>query len=635
MKHGGQEPAVTSGSEILKQTITGLLADKSRARPATVAYRTLGRDGWIDVTFDAHARRVVRVGLALQAAGVGRGDRICIIGDVSPEWMIADAATIAIGAITVGAYFTSSPEELDYYLEDSGACLLFVGTATQLAIAARSPRALGLSRIVVLDPDWQAAPGDPANACAVAAFEGAPVADPLAVLANWAALALPSDIVSLGYTSGTTGKPKGVINTHVNLLGGSLANLAAIPSAYEQETRVAVHLPLSHIVARVQAACYPLISECVPHFGRSSASYEETVRLTRPHYFVAPPRFFQRFAATILNHVNASPAAERADYRLALSISRRVLKDRQTRPTRNDPFLAELHDACQRRVFAPLLSVVGFDELRTVVTASAPMPSDVMTLWQLWGVNLKEAYGQTETVGANIAQREDWLPAGTIGSPIDDPAWETRVAENGEMIVRGPGVTQGYWNNPEATAEALRDGWLYTGDIVEVQKNGQFKLIDRRKEIIKTINGKTISPTQIENELRGSPYIAEAAVIGEGRKYLTALIEVDPTVGLRWAQEVDPTIRTYADLSGSPKVKEALWAEVLKANRRLARAEQVKDFTILPEELTPEIGVVTPTRKKKRRAIAERYATLIASMYDETETELLERALGKKLARSK
>lgn len=635
MKHGTEPPSAALGAEILNQTIPGLLARKCRARPEAVAYRRLGPEGWSDVSFADYVQKVVRLGASMQAGGVGRGDRVCIMGDVSPEWMIADIATISMGAITVGVYFTSSPEELDYYIEDSGACLLFVGSATELAIAARARKALALNQIVVLDPDWQASAEDPANALSIGDFLGAPFSAPLEMLAEWADRAAPSDIVSLGYTSGTTGKPKGVINTHVNLLGGALANLLSAPDAYQRETRVAVHLPLSHIVARVQSGCFPLVSECVPHFGASSASYEETVRQTRPQYFVAPPRFFQRFAATIVSHVNQGTTAERANYRLALTISRRVLKERQTRPERPDPFLAALYQACQEQVFTPLLRLVGFDQLRTAITASAPMPADVMTLWQLWGVNLKEAYGQTETVGSNIAQNEDWLPAGTIGAPIQDPAWETRVDENGEMLVRGPGVTQGYWNNPAATAEALRDGWLHTGDIVEVQKNGQYKLIDRSKEIIKTINGKTISPTQIENELRGSPYIAEAAVIGEGRKYLTALIEVDPTVGFRWAQEVDPAIASYADLSASARVKELLWAEVHKANRRLARAEQIKDFTILPEELTPEIGVVTPTRKKKRRAIAERYAPLIAAMYDDSETELLERALGKKSLKSK
>ncbi|WP_370241023.1 AMP-dependent synthetase/ligase [Pararhodobacter marinus] len=635
MKHGIETLAETQGAEILQQTIPGLLARKCRARPGAVAYRTLRPEGWCDVTFAEYVQRVVRLGVSMQASGVSRGDRVCIMGDVTPEWMIADIATIALGGITVGVYFTSSPEELDYYIEDAGACLLFVGSATELAVAARAPKAMALSRIVVLDPSWQLSDGDPANAMAIGDFLGASVSEPQKILTDWAAQASPSDIVSLGYTSGTTGKPKGVINTHVNLVGGALANLISTPEAYHRETRVAVHLPLSHIVARVQSACFPMISECVPHFGHSSARYEETVRQTRPHYFVAPPRFFQRFASTIVNHVNESTPSERANYRLAMSISRRVLKDRQARKPRRDPFLAALSQVCQEQVFRPLLSLVGFDQIQTAITASAPMPADVMTLWQLWGVNLKEAYGQTETVGSNIAQGEDWLPAGTIGAPIPDPAWETRVAENGEMLVRGPGVTQGYWNNPEATAEALRDGWLYTGDIVEVQKDGQYKLIDRSKEIIKTINGKTISPTQIENELRGSPYIAEAAVIGEGRKYLTALIEIEPNVGFKWAREVDPAIASYADMSGSVRLKELLWAEVHKANRRLARAEQIKDFTILPEELTPEIGVVTPTRKKKRRAIAERYAQLIAAMYDDSETELLERALGKKSPKGK
>jgi len=628
MKQGKDMMGDLAPDEILNDTIPGLLARKARLHPDAVAYRTLRSDGWRDVSFKDYAAKIARLGASMTAQGIKRGDRVCIIGDVSPDWMIADVATISMGAVTVGVYFTSSPEELDYYIEDSGACLMFAGSATELAIAARSGKATSLTRIVVLDPNWEAGAGDPTNACSMADFLVSPAGPAPDVLDNWAKDAAPSDIISLGYTSGTTGKPKGVINTHVNLLGGSLANLRSMPSAYDKDVRVAVHLPLSHIVARVQSGCYPLISKCIPHFGAATATYEETVKLTRPQYYVAPPRFFQRFAATIVNHVNESSAAEQANYRLAMSISRRVLKSRQSKSGTPDPFLMDLYEVCQTQIFKPLLRLVGFDELDTVITASAPMPSDVMTLWQLWGVNLKEAYGQTETVGSNVAQSGDWLPAGTIGTPIDDPEWQTDVTDNGEMIVRGPGITQGYWNNPEATAEALRDGWLLTGDIVEVQKNGEFKLIDRSKEIIKTINGKTISPTQIENELRGSPYIAEAAVIGEGRKYLTALIEVDPTVGLNWAKEIDAKVQTYADLAHSLAVKEQLWAEVHKANRRLARAEQIKDFAILPEELTPEIGVVTPTRKKKRRQIAERYAEMIAAMYDDTESSLLAKALG-------
>jgi long-chain acyl-CoA synthetase len=236
-------------------------------------------------------------------------------------------------------------------------------------------------------------------------------------------------------------------------------------------------------------------------------------------------------------------------------------------------------------VFLPFLSEIGFDQLTNPYTASAPMPSEVMTLWQLWGLNLKEAYGQTEMVGGNLAQMADWSKAGTVGKPIPDTAWETRLLPDGEMIVRGPGLFAGYWNKPAETQSALRDGWLYTGDVAEVLEDGSYRLIDRKKEIINTSGGKSVSPTQIENELRHSPYISEAAVIGEGKKYLTALIEVDATTTLQWAKSRDKDVRSYADLSRSEVVVRLIEGEVSKANERLARVEQIKAFRIFPEEL--------------------------------------------------
>jgi long-chain acyl-CoA synthetase len=256
------------------------------------------------------------------------------------------------------------------------------------------------------------------------------------------------------------------------------------------------------------------------------------------------------------------------------------------------------------------------------------MPSEVMTLWQVWGLNLKECYGQTEMVGGNIGQMADWSKAGTIGFPISDPAWKTEVLADGEMIVKGPGLFVGYWKKPEETKAALRDGWLYTGDIVEVQKDGAYKLVDRKKEIINTAGGKSISPTQIENELRQSPFISEAAVLGEGKKYLTALIEVDATTMMDWAKVRDSFVHEYADLARSEVVTRLIEGEVAKANRRLARAEQIKAFRILHEELSPDTGVMTPTRKKRRKPLAERYHALIESLYDDTEERLIKNELG-------
>ena len=256
------------------------------------------------------------------------------------------------------------------------------------------------------------------------------------------------------------------------------------------------------------------------------------------------------------------------------------------------------------------------------------MPSELMSLWQLWGLQLKECYGQTELVGANLVQMAEWPEAGTVGVPLHDPAWETAVLEDGEMITRGPGLFIGYWNKPEETKSALRDGWLYTGDIVEVGPTGLFKLVDRKKEIINPSNGKSISPTQIENEIRRSPFISEAAVIGEGKKYLTALIEVDATATMDWVKSRDLKVKKYADLANSEVVVRMIEEEVSKANSRLARAEQIKAFRILPEELSPDTGVMTATRKKRRKQLHERYRSLIDTLYDETEEEMIKSEMG-------
>jgi long-chain acyl-CoA synthetase len=383
---------------------------------------------------------------------------------------------------------------------------------------------------------------------------------------------------------------------------------------------------MSHTVARGQATTLPLIADAVPYFGETTADFAQTIKEVKPTYYMAPPRFYQRFATQILSKVHPAGSAGDQNYTLAMTVAHRALEDRQG--GHEDAFVSKLFAACREQVFLPLLAEVGFDELKVAFTSSAAMPSELMSLWQLWGLQLKECYGQTELVGANLVQMAEWPKAGNVGVPLPDPAWETAVLQDGEMIVRGPGLFAGYWNKPDETKAALRDGWLYTGDIVEVSPEGIFKLVDRKKEIINTSNGKSISPTQIENELRHSPFISEAAVIGEGRKYLTALIEVDATVTMDWAKSRDDKIASYADLAGSEIVNRLIEAEIGKANGRLARAEQIKAFRILPEELSLENGVMTPTRKKRRKQINERYRSLIASLYDETEEKLIKAEMG-------
>ena len=406
------------------------------------------------------------------------------------------------------------------------------------------------------------------------------------------------------------------------MLAGAFTWPTFCPAVLSEPQRMVIHLPLSHTVARIQAMTLPLIAKTVPYFVDASASFAECIQEVKPTSYMAPPRFYQKFATQIINYVNSSSAADQRNYTLALKIAKEVLADRLD-AGQSDPFKEQMYSACQQFIFKPLLARVGFDELKYVYTASAPMPQEVVTLWQLWGVNLKEIYGQTELVGGNLAQLADWAKPGNSGVPLKDPAWVTRVLSDGEMIVKGPGLFIGYWNKEPETHSALQDGWLHTGDIVEVGADGSFKLIDRKKELINTAGGKSISPVQVENELRQSPYITEAMVIGEGRKYLTALIEVDATLTMDWAKARGESIARYADLATSGIVINLIQEEVEKANARLARAEQIKAFKLFPEELTPENGVMTATRKKRRKPLMERYAAIIASLYDDAEEQLI------------
>jgi long-chain acyl-CoA synthetase len=611
----------TSGAQLADVTFPLLLNARRANRPDAVAFKQKRHGEWIAVTWAEYAQKVANLSDALQKAGLKRGDRVAIMGDVSQEWLIADMATICAGGVMVGVYFTSSPEEVAYYLSDSSASFAFVGSEAELRIFQSSVLPDSLRKIIVLDPGWSGT-STIDNVASLSDFCGTASIDAGAFLAEQSEKAISQDLASIGYTSGTTGFPKGAMLTHLSLLAGAHCVTTFGPSMRFDAHRTVVHLPMSHTVARAQATTLPLISGVLPHFGETTAEFAETIREVKPTYYMAPPRFYQRFATQILSKVHSGSAKQKQDYQFAMKIARKALDDRQAGGVL-DPFISSLFAVCRDQIFRPLLAEVGFDDLKVAFTSSAAMPSELMSLWQLWGLQLKECYGQTELVGANLVQMAEWPEAGNVGIPVQDSAWETAVLEDGEMITRGPGLFVGYWNKPDETKSALRDGWLYTGDIVEVGPTGLFKLIDRKKEIINTSNGKSVSPTQIENEIRHSSFISEAAVIGEGRKYLTALIEVDATATMDWAKSRNLPITHYSEFASSEVVVRMIEGEIAKANSRLARAEQIKAFRILPEELSPETGVMTATRKKRRKQLLERYRAIIDTLYDESEENLI------------
>ena len=456
-----------------------------------------------------------------------------------------------------------------------------------------------------------------------------PPAEPedLAWLEQRAAQLDPDAPAFIVYTSGTTGPPKGAVVTHGKHLAAAANLVDHYPALAHKQHRTVGYLPLCHVLGRDVAVTLPLISQLVPHFGESPEDLPATLFETAPTVLVTVPRYLQKFASQVLLGILNSSGVKRAAANWAMAFARGHARRRWS--SEAGLLQRALYRACRAGVFVPILNKLGFDRLELVICAGAPLPPETMTLWQMLGVNVVEMYGQTETAGGIISgQRGPFPRPGDVGTV---PAgWQVKLAEDGEVLVRSPDLFELYWNNAEAT-HAIKgaDGWLRTGDIGE-WRDGALRLIDRARDFIVTSGGKTISPSMIENVLRTSPYFAEAVVIGHARKYLTALIEIDADTVADWARSHDVPYTGFTSLTESPDVIRLIKAEIERANGELARAEQIKDFRILPKALDPEQDdePVTPTRKVKRNLMQERFKALVEDMYDDREQRLIADSAG-------
>jgi len=612
-------------AELRRSTAPALLAARARSEPHGIAFRAKRLGLYEERTWSEHARRVAQVAHGLRSLGLVAGERVAIMGDACEEWMLADLGAQAAGAITYGIYPTASAAELEYQMNDGGASI-FVAEDQEyvdriLPLADRLPR---LRRIVVIDPSALFAYRHPL----LARFDDLLGAGNGATLADLDTLAQAIDPAShafIVYTSGTSGHPKGALVSHGRHLAATLNLVDHYPTLAAKPHRTIAYLPLCHILGRDVAMTLPLLSRLVPHFGEDVEDLPRTFFEVAPTVLFTVPRFLQKFASQILVSIGSTTPVKRAAYDAAMKVAQTQARARWE-GSASETLAYRL---ARRFVFRPLLEKLGLDQLELAISGGAPLPRETMALWQMWGANVLEIYGQTETAGGIITGQEGPFPRpGNVGTA--PKGWQVKLADDGEILVRAEDLFEGYWNNAQATQEAFTaDGWLRTGDIGE-WREGALCIVDRARDFLVTSGGKTLSPSFIENRLRASPYVAEAMVLGHARKYVTALIEIDFDAVADWARSNDVPYTGFTSLATHPSVVQLLATEIARANGELSRVEQVKAFRILPKALDPEEEgePVTPTRKLKRAQMLERFRALVESMYDDREERLVAAEIG-------
>lgn len=581
--------------------------------PDRPALRHKLRGLWQTLTWHEYYTRARAFGLALRDLGVQRGEVIAVLAENRPEWLIADMGAQCMGIVGNGIYPTASPEQLRYILQNSGCRLLVVENQEQLEkaleVRAECPE---LRRIVVIEREGLRELDDPQ----VEFFDhfmqrGDDLATTNAQIFEAAIDAgKAEDLAFLVYTSGTTGPPKGAMISNANAV--FQMNKAEEYLDAKPGDKSLSFLPLCHIAERMASVFNPLALGLIVHFPENSGTVANDLREVAPHVVFAPPRFWEKMHSEVELFLRDAIAPARWIYRRALDKGRASVEAQLE--GRAPPMTGPLTRLLNWLAFRNIRIFLGLQNCRSALTGAAPVPPDLIRWFLAIGVELREAFGMTETAGFATATPTRGIRLGWAGLPAKDT--EIRIGAENEILIRGPNVFAGYWNDPAKTAETVTaDGWLHTGDCGEISPEGYLAIRDRIKDIIITRAGKNIAPTQIESQLKFSPYITDAVVIGEGKRYVTALVMIDLEHVARFAQDQAIPYTDFASLTRAPEVLALIRGEIDAVNPRLARVEQIKDFRIIDQLLTAEDEELTPTMKLKRKVIAQKYARLIDGMY--------------------
>jgi long-chain acyl-CoA synthetase len=568
---------------------------------------------WHDISWNEYYTLAQHAGSALLSMGLEKGDCVSIIGDNCPEWVIIDMGIQCAGGVSVGIYATNAWPQVAYVVENSESKFLFVENEEQLDKWLNfRDNASRLQKVIVWDleglrhfEDEMVMTYEEFLEVGHQALESKPD-----LLESRVTEISSEDLSFLIYTSGTTGPPKGAMLTHGNLTWMGQAVKDIIPM--EDKDEVLSYLPLCHIFERLFSVIFPITYGGTVNFIENVDTVTDNMREISPTIGYAVPRIWEKYLSAVYIRMSDATWFKKLIFYMALKIGQRRTTLRMQFKT-VPYYLEALYQLAYFAVFRKLKERLGFERMKVAITAAAPISHEVIHFFQSIGVNFIEAYGQTEGTGVTTISRLGRLKFGTVGPPLTGV--EVKTAEDGEILVKSPGVFKGYYNSPEATAETLKDGWLHSGDVGEFDEDGHLKITDRKKDIMVTAGGKNIAPQYIENQLKFSTYINDAVIIGDNRKFITALIMIDEENVVKYAQDNKIQFSTYKDLAQDPDIMKLIGKEVDKVNAGLSRVEQIKKFTILPKRLYEEDGEVTPTMKVKRTSINEQFADLIDAMY--------------------
>jgi len=594
-------------------TTIKLFWDRVSRFDSKIAMREKDLGIWQSITWKQYGEKARAVGLGLVSLGLKRGDVVSILSENNPEWLFCDMGTLGVGGVSNGVYTTDSAKQVEYLCLDSNTRFFVAENEEHLdKILEVRENLPNLAKIIVLDMeglrdfnDDMVISIDELYKLGEAYHKEHPT-----FWEDEVAKSRPTDLAILIYTSGTTGPPKGAMISHRNLMF-QISNQTPLVGFGPEDEQLSF-LPLCHIAERAFTVFLPLYVGSLVNFVEGLDTVPENIREVSPTIFFAVPRIWEKFYSAIMLQLSDATGLQKLAYKMAIGAGGRIAecKLEGKTPSTLDRLKFWIGDYL---VLKNLKRFLGLDRAHYLGTGAAPISPDLIKWYLALGLNMYEVYGQTENVGLATSNLPDRFKIGTVGGAA--PNTEVSLSDQGEILLKGPHVFMGYLNKPEKTAETVVDGWLHTGDVGYIDNQGFVKITDRMKDIIITAGGKNITPSEIENQLKFSPYISDAVVIGDKRKYLTCLIMIDQENVEKYAQDRDVPFTNFQSLCRAKEVEELIWQEVEKVNKNFAQVETIKKFRLIDEILTAEDDELTPTMKLKRSFVNKKYKELIDTMY--------------------